>query len=95
MSGINTEKVLDKNMRERINALGGAYLKLETTHNAGLPDRLCLLPGGKCFFIEVKTFGKKPRKIQLVVHRILRELGFKVYVLDHQDQIKQILSEYD
>ena len=36
-------------------------MKLPAIHNAGLPDRLCLFPGGEVVFVELKAFGKKPR----------------------------------
>jgi hypothetical protein len=30
-------------------------LKLPAIHNAGLPDRLCLFPGGEVVFVELKA----------------------------------------
>jgi len=49
------------------------------------------LPGGRLFFIELKTTKQKPRKIQLYVHKKLIDLGFKVYIVDTSLQIKNIL----
>jgi hypothetical protein len=36
---------------------------------------------------------KKPRPLQLARHRLLRELGFKVYVIDDIAQIGGMLDE--
>ena len=47
--------------------VNGWCLKLPAIHNAGLPDRLCLFPGGEVVFVELKAFGKKPRKIQTLM----------------------------
>ena len=59
----------------------------------GMPDRLALLPGGRMAFVEVKAPGKKPRPLQEARHRMLRRLGFKVYVLDDEGQIGGIIDE--
>ncbi len=37
--------------------------------------------------------GKKPRPLQLSRHRLLRQLGFKVYVLDDESQIGGMIDE--
>ena len=59
----------------------------------GLPDRLILMPNGKMAFVEVKAPGKKPRPLQVARHEILRQLGFKVYVLDDVKEIGGIIDE--
>ena len=59
-----SEKRLEANLRDRLRALGGLALKLPAIHHAGLPDRLCLLPDGVAFFVEVKSTGEKPRPLQ-------------------------------
>jgi hypothetical protein len=59
----------------------------------GMPDRIVLLPGGRIAFVEVKAPGKKPRPLQLARHKLLRDLGFKVYVLDNIEGIQTILSD--
>lgn len=92
---IEKEKNLESRLRDRIKQLGGWSIKLLSLHISGLPDRLCLLPGGKLFFAEIKTTNKKPRKIQLVVHNKLRDLGFKVYVIDSTEKIKEALRSYE
>ena len=43
--------------------------------------------------MEVKATGKKPRPLQLARHRLLRQLGFKVYVLDDESQIGGMIDE--
>ena len=48
---------------------------------------------GRIAFIEVKAPGGKVRKIQQVRHRQLRNMGFKVFVLDDPNYIPMIIEE--
>lgn len=71
----------------------GLAVKFTSPGFDGVPDRLALLPDGKMAFVEVKAPGEKPRPLQLSRHRLLRRLGFKVYVLDDESQIGGIIDE--
>lgn len=88
---VESEKLLEKKLTEKVKALGGWAIKLSSSHITGLPDRLCLLPGGRLFFAEIKTTGKKPRKVQIIVHEKLKVLGFKVVVIDSSEQINNVV----
>lgn len=92
---IMCEKSTEKRLVTEVERVGGWCLKLPAIHNAGLPDRLCLFPGGEVVFVELKAFGKKPRKIQTLMHRKIRALGFRVEVVDTPEQIKKITREYE
>lgn len=89
------EKSTEKRLVTEVERVGGWCLKLPAIHNAGLPDRICLFPGGRILFVELKAPGKKPRKIQLFMHRKIRALGFRVEVVDTPEQIKKIIKEYE
>lgn len=93
---IESEKKLERSLKSSVeDTMKGLCLKLLSQHMTGLPDRLCLLPGGRAFFVEVKTTGKKPRKIQEVVHEKLRKLGFEVWILDSSKTLRSILDKYE
>jgi CO dehydrogenase/acetyl-CoA synthase delta subunit len=89
---MESEKLLEKKLKTRVEALGGMAIKILSIHINGLPDRLCLLPGGRLFFTEIKTTKKKPTRIQLLMHRKIRKLGFEVYVIDKSEQIDKIFE---
>lgn len=93
--GIMRESSIEKRLVTEVERVGGWCLKLPAIHNAGLPDRLCLFPGGRILFVELKTTGKRPRKIQLFIHNKLRGLGFRVEVVDTPEQIETIINEYE
>lgn len=87
MKSIDSEKLLEKKLVEHIKLNGGMCIKLLSNHMIGLPDRLCLFPNAKIAFVELKTTGEKPRKIQLYIHKKLRKLGFAVYVIDNMQSL--------
>ena len=87
------EKAIEQKFRAAVKAAGGLALKFASPGFDGVPDRLALLPGGRMAFVEVKAPGEKPRPLQLARHRLLRQLGFRVYVLDDESQIEKIISE--
>lgn len=91
---IESEKLLERKLRVKLEKLGGYCLKWPATHNSGVPDRICLLPGGIIFFAEIKTTGEKPDPLQKIWHKKLRKAGFEVYVVDTSDQIEQIIKKY-
>lgn len=87
------EKIIERKLAATVKKTGGVALKFVSPGFDGMPDRLVLLPGGRITFVEVKAPGKKPRSLQLTRHRLLRELGFPVYVIDNIDQIGGMLDE--
>jgi len=91
---IESEKLIERKLNSEVKKLGGISIKLLSTIT-GLPDRLCLLPGGRLFFAELKTTKKKPTKIQLAIHRQIKKLGFVVYVIDTSVQLKNIIALYE
>ena len=87
------EKIIEHALVMATRSKGGIALKFISPGFSGMPDRLVLLPGGRMSFVELKAPGKKPRALQLARHRLLRRLGFKVYVIDDTRQIAVVLNE--
>ena len=87
------EKEIEKKLTLAVKKLGGICPKFVSSGFDGMPDRIVLLPMGRFGFVEVKAPGKKPRPIQTARHKLLQQLGFKVYVLDSEEQIGEILDE--
>lgn len=87
------EKEIEMQLVKAVKSMGGRAVKFMSPGFDGMPDRLVLLPGGKCGFVEVKAPGKKPRALQVVRHEMLKNLGFKVYVLDAIEGIEEIIND--
>ena len=87
------EKDVEQKLVKAVRTAGGMCPKFVSPGFDGVPDRIVLMPGGRITFVEVKAPGKEPRALQVLRHEQLRELGFRVYVLDHPGQIAAIIEE--
>lgn len=87
------EKEIESELKEKVKEKGGIALKFTSPGFDGMPDRLLLFRDGKIAFAELKAPGKKPRALQLARHRMLRKLGFKVFVIDSKEQIGGVIDE--
>jgi len=87
------EKEIERKLVKQTKACNGMCLKFTSPSLTGVPDRIVLLPRGKMGFVEVKRPGERPSPIQVKRIEQLRELGFKVFVLDNKNDIKKILDE--
>lgn len=83
MKEIISEKDLERTFSNNLNRTKKVWvIKLLSTFIKGLPDRMVICQGGYVGFVEIKTTGKKPTKMQSHIHEKLRALGFKVFVID-------------
>jgi hypothetical protein len=87
------EKAIERKLVQSVTHMGGLALKFTSPGMAGVPDRLLLFPNGKIFFVEMKAPGKQPTKLQRLRHAQLRDLGFRVYVIDSEESIGGMLNE--
>ena len=87
------EKKIEQELVTAVKKHGGICPKFVSPGFDGMPDRLLLLPHRRFAFVEVKAPNQKPRPLQLSRHRLLRRLGFRVYVLDALEDIDKIIKE--
>ena len=86
------EKQIETRLVKAVKAEGGMCPKFVSPGMDGMPDRIVLMPGCHIGFVEVKAPGKVPRPLQTNRHRILRGLGFPVFILDDPEQIPGIIE---
>ena len=73
------EKELEKKFTEAVKKCGGIAFKFVSPGNAGVPDRLVILPGG--------------RILQRRQQKRLKELGCFVTVLDHTRDVLRVIEQ--
>lgn len=90
-----TEKNVERRLVRRVEYLAGVCWKLFPIHISGLPDRLCLFPNGRVLFVELKAPGKEPSPRQILIHKKLDRLGFRVEVVDSLEGVDALVQEYE
>lgn len=85
----NSEKYLERKLVERVKAIGGMCVKIHNPYYRGLPDRLIILPDGGIVWVELKTLGKKPTKLQQLAHEELRKREQVVFVIDSEKKLNE------
>ena len=86
------ERVVEALLARRVRELGGRAVKLVPV-DAGLPDRLVLLPGGRSYLVELKAPGGRLRPIQKVWHERAAAIGHHVVVLRSTEDVEQWIEE--
>jgi len=89
-----SEKSIERYLGELVKKLGGICLKYSNAGMVGFPDRVVLLPGGVTVWIELKSKGRRPEKIQQIRIAQLERLGHRVYVADSKETIDGIFRSF-
>lgn len=90
------ESMVEQYLHRRIKSLEGTTRKWTSPNYVGVPDRICFLPGGEIFFVEVKTDKGHLSVRQAHEIEILRGFGATVFVcygMKGVDQIYEWLIE--
>jgi Holliday junction resolvase len=90
-----SEKTLEARLVREIEARGGMALKYTSQFHRGIPDRICLLPYGNIYFVELKSTGKKPTKLQEHAMQKLRDLSHIVVVISSTQELEDLLEQID
>ena len=85
MIELTVENYLKREARSR----GGWAIKLIPWADAGLPDRLVVLPVRRIYFVELKSETGKLRPAQRMVRRKLGLMGWEVFVLKSKTEIDE------
>lgn len=89
---IESEKAIEQKLVEITKLNGGMCIKLLSFHLIGLPDRMCIFPKAKIVFVELKTTNQKPRAIQEFMHNKIRQMGFRVEVVDSTEKAIELIQ---
>lgn len=83
------EKELERTFQRRMLDAGLLSLKFTSPGQAGVPDRIVLIPRGRVVFVELKRPGETLRPLQRHVIGMLDRIGFETWVIDSKDALSQ------
>ncbi len=89
---MDSEKLIERKLVDAVKAKGGICVKFYSAYQRGVPDRIVLMPQGRVYFVELKSTGKKPTKLQELFIGKLRSLGFIVEVIDTIEKLNEFVN---
>lgn len=87
-----SEKAIERYLVEQAKQNGLLCLKYSNPNMVGYPDRLLVLPGGGVVWVELKSKGRKPTKIQQIRIAELIGMGHLVKVIDNKADIDELIK---
>ena len=87
-----SEKMIERYLAEKAKNIGLPCLKYSNPNMVGYPDRLLVLPDGRVIWVELKSKGRKPTKIQQVRIAELSGMGHTVRVIDNKADIDELIK---
>ena len=86
------ERDIEALLRDGVKQLGGKAYKWVSPGNAGVPDRIVILPGGKVIFVELKQENGRLTRLQKVQQQTLRRMGVAAVTLRGAEDVKMYLD---
>jgi hypothetical protein len=87
-----SEKAIEAYLVKKTKEANLLCLKYSNVNVTGYPDRLVCLPNGKVIWVELKSKGKKPTKLQQIRHQELQDLGHNVWVIDSKEAVDLLVD---
>lgn len=87
------ESSLESSVRDYVRKCGGRAFKFVSPGTPGVPDRICVFPGARIVFVELKRPGLKDGRSpqQKKIGRLLQRFGFTVWLItDRADFVKKL-----
>lgn len=86
------ERDIEVLLRDGVKQLGGKAYKWVSPGNAGVPDRIVILPGGKVIFVELKQENGRLTRLQRVQQETLLGMGAAAVTLRGEEAVKRYLD---
>jgi hypothetical protein len=90
------EASLERYACEKIVRAGGRAFKWACPGASGVPDRICIFPGGRIVFIEFKRPGRAGglSARQKKICRLLEGLGCEVRRIGEKEDLRKVMAEF-
>ncbi len=87
------ENIVETYLDKQVVGLGGLTRKYTSPGQAGVADRLVLLPGGRIVFVEVKSMTGKERPGQTRERARMLGLGFEAIVVEGKFSVDLMVAK--
>lgn len=85
------ERDIERWLVSLIKRMGGEAFKFVSPGNDGVPDRLVCMPGGRIYFVELKTDSGRPSGLQQWQMERLRRLGASVHLITGMEEAMEFI----
>jgi len=86
------ESTIEAYLYRQVQKIGGKAYKWGSSMNRGVPDRICIFPFHRVYFVEVKAPGKVPTPLQSKVIKSLRDMDHTVLVIDSKEAVNTFID---
>lgn len=91
---MQSEKSIESYLRDQVKKIGGASYKFTSPGNAGVPDRICVMPNGSVVFVELKRADGILSKLQCAQFLKLRKLQQTIWVCRSKEDVDDFIRHY-
>ena len=98
MAILQSEKVTERYLCQRMKEIGCECFKWTSPGVRGVPDRICIFPHGAIYFVELKSEGVKPKAHQLRFAKRLKKVNTPVEFIDTKEEVDNFIKlggQYD
>ena len=90
-----SESEIEVYLVKSVKSKNGLCMKWTSPGNAGVPDRIVIVPGGKVYFVELKAEGKKENlsPLQRNFMNKLKNLNCDVRVIASFQEVEDFIKE--
>jgi Holliday junction resolvase len=89
------EAEIERKLVKAVERMGGLAFKFVSPGACGVPDRLLVMPGGRVYFVELKTQIGRLSKIQTYRLKQLCDRGQNVEVIKGEEALKAFVAKLD
>ena len=86
------ERDIERHLVRRVAERGGVAYKWVSPGRVGVADRIVMLPGGRVWFVELKTVKGRLSPLQTIFAADMARMGMNYAVLKTKEEADQWLS---
>ena len=83
------EKDIERHLVRRVAERGGVAYKWVSPGRVGVADRIVMLPGGRVWFVELKTVKGRLSPLQKIFAADMARMGMNYLVLKSKEEVDQ------